>query len=114
MYEESFDSIEFSLAAKKENDIYESEILFIKKLLDTLFKDVEVGINSGYVKINDEDRFDGFYIESRDSDIRVKLENLSNYNHVLVPLIYNHNCEVIKNKKEENVYKSKQLKMEGF
>ena len=114
MYEETFDSIEFSLAAKKEHDIYESEIIFIKKMLETLFKDVEVGINSGYININNEERFDGYYIESQDSDVRVKLENIVHYNHILVPLIYNHNCEVKQNKKEEKVYASRQLKMEGF
>lgn len=114
MYEETFDSVEFSVSAKKEYEIYESEIAFIKKMLETLFKDVEIGINSGYVKINGEDRFDGFYIESKDSDIRIKLENIVHYNHIIVPLIYNHNCEVRKNRKEEDVYNSKQLKMEGF
>ena len=114
MYEETFDTTEFSLAAKKEHDIYASEIEFIKKLLSTLFKDIEIGINSGFIKINGEERFDGYYIESKDSDIRVKLENIIQYNHILVPLIYNHNCEVKKNKKEKNVYMSRQLKMEGF
>lgn len=114
MYEETFDTTEFSLAAKKEHDIYASEIEFIKKLLSTLFKDVEIGINSGFIKINGEERFDGYYIESKDSDIKVKLENIIQYNHILVPLIYNHNCEVKKNKKEKNVYMSRQLKMEGF
>lgn len=114
MYEERFNSTEFSLAAKSEDEVYESEILFIKNMLETVFKDVEVGINSGFILIKDEERFDGFYIESKDSNSRIKLENLNHYNQVLVSLIYNHNCDVRKSKKEESVYMSKQLKMEGF
>ncbi|MBQ7790310.1 MAG: hypothetical protein IJ399_03515 [Bacilli bacterium] len=96
------DRLKIYLSRKlKNNEFEETEFYFLKDLIDELFYGEIVSIRG----MEDKNMLT-FYLGSDNSDLKIKLTNMANYNSLIYALISNHNIEV-----NENI--NRKLKKEG-
>lgn len=96
------DRLKIYLSRKlKNNEFEETEFYFLKDLIDELFYGEIVSIRG----MEDKNMLT-FYLGSDNSDHKIKLTNMANYNSLIYALISNHNIEV-----NENI--NRKLKKEG-
>lgn len=96
------DRLKIYLSRKlKNNGFEETEFYFLKDLIDELFYGEVVSIRGML-----DNNMLTFYLGSDNSDLKIKLTNMANYNSLIYALISNHNIEV-----NENI--NRKLKKEG-
>ncbi len=96
------DRLKIYLSRKlKNNEFEETEFYFLKDLIDELFYGEIVSIRG----MEDKNMLT-FYLGNDNSDHKIKLTNMANYNSLIYALISNHNIEL-----NENI--NRKLKKEG-